>query len=122
MDTRFNSFYSESSHAFVTAMNSFLIESGYRAFRPSFITDYIYTKRAQQYAEDMELMLDVAKRVIARRRAAPTRKRDLVDAMIHEKDPITGKHLPEDNIIRNMITFLIAGNWFLLGLTHCRKN
>ncbi|KAF2650408.1 fatty acid hydroxylase [Lophiostoma macrostomum CBS 122681] len=116
MDTRFNSFYSETSHAFVTAMNSFLLESGNRAVRPSLVTDYIYTKRTQQYAKDMELMQDIAKRVIARRRAAPIRKRDLVDAMIHECDPKTGKHLPEDNIIKNMITFLIAGHETTSGL------
>ena len=109
MDTRFNSFYSETPHAFVDAMVTFLQECGYRAFRPAFITDYIYAKRAQKYGEDMDMMRDIARNVLTRRRATPERKKDLVDAMIHEKDPVTGKRLPEDNIVRNMITFLIAG-------------
>ncbi|KAI9707990.1 MAG: hypothetical protein M1820_004409 [Bogoriella megaspora] len=110
MDTRFNSFYAEMPHPFVAAMTSFLKESGSRSIRPSFVTDYVYRKRTQQYHEDIELMRDVADQVLQKRRTLPTRKKDLVDAMIYEKDPVSGKTLPESNIINNMITFLIAGH------------
>lgn len=114
MDTRFNSFYSETPHAFVEAMNSVLLESGSRAFRPSIVNNYVYRQQTQKYFEDIEKMREIANHVIERRRGASTRKRDLVDAMIHEKDPATGKTLPHDNIVNNMITFLIAGKQSLL--------
>lgn len=113
MDTRFNSFYTETPHSFVVAMSSFLKESGLRSFRPTFFNDYVYRKSTLKYFEDVELMRDVANQVIERRRAASTRKNDLIDAMIHDKDLETGKTLPESSIINNMITFLIAGK--------CRK-
>lgn len=111
MDTRFNSFYSETPHAFVDAMNSFLKESGLRALRPALLTDYVYRKQTQKYFEDIELMRDIARSVVQRRRASSCRKRDLVDAMIYEKDPVTEKNLPEESVIDNMITFLIAGEF-----------
>ncbi|KAF2792907.1 cytochrome P450 [Melanomma pulvis-pyrius CBS 109.77] len=116
MDTRFNSFYSETPHSFVEAMNSFLLESGSRAFRPSFVTDYVYRQQKHKYFEDVKKMREIANHVIERRRSVSTRKKDLVDAMIHEKDPVTGKTLPHDNIINNMITFLIAGHETTSGL------
>ncbi|KAL9617620.1 MAG: hypothetical protein Q9160_007586 [Pyrenula sp. 1 TL-2023] len=92
-------------------MTSFLIECGARVLRPSFVTDYVYRKDTQKYRENIQLMRDVANQVIERRRTDSSRKKDLVDAMIHEKDPKSGKALPESSIINNMITFLIAGNF-----------
>ena len=109
MDTRFNSFYSETPHSFVEAMNSFLTESGSRNLRLSFINEYIYKKQTKKYFEDAEKMRAIANHVIERRQNASTRKKDLIDAMMHEKDPVTGKTLPHENIVNNMITFLIAG-------------
>lgn len=109
MDTRFNSFYSENAHPFVDAMTACLRESGLRALRPAFVTDYVYRKHTQKYFEDITLMRNIAKNVLERRRSSSTRKKDLIDAMIYEKDPATSKNLPESSIIDNMITFLIAG-------------
>lgn len=54
-------------------------------------------------------MKSVSGSVIKERRAHPTDKRDLVNAMMLGEDPKTGKKLSDDNIINNMITFLIAG-------------
>ena len=56
------------------------------------------------------MMRSVAKQVIDERRAHPEDKKDLVNAFLYGKDPKTGKSLPDDNIINNMITLLIAGN------------
>jgi hypothetical protein len=113
MDTRFNSFYSENPHPFVEAMAAVLVESGLRGFRPSFVTDYVYRKQTQKYWEDIGLMRDIAKGVLERRRASPMQKKDLINAMMYEKDPVTGKGLPEESVIDNMITFLIAGKFLL---------
>jgi cytochrome P450/NADPH-cytochrome P450 reductase len=54
-------------------------------------------------------MKSVSRSVIKERRAHPTDKKDLVNAMIQGEDPRTGRRLSDDNIINNMITFLIAG-------------
>lgn len=62
-----------------------------------------------KYIEDIKLMREIANQVLKRRHADPSRKNNLVDAMIHDKDPKTGKILTEISIINNMITFLIAG-------------
>lgn len=53
--------------------------------------------------------------VVTKRRANPTNKNDLVDAMLNEVDPLTGKGLTDGTIIDNMITFLIAGTFLPLG-------
>ena len=54
-------------------------------------------------------MRSVAQHVIDDRRAHPVDKKDLVNAFLYGKDPKTGKSLPDENIMNNMITFLIAG-------------
>ncbi|PVH99192.1 putative cytochrome P450 oxidoreductase OrdA-like protein [Periconia macrospinosa] len=116
MDTRFNSFYSETPHPFVVAMGSFLQESGIRSIRPSLVTKYLYAKQTRAYFKNIATMRGVASEVIARRKSSTSRKQDLVDAMLNEQDPVTGKSLPEENIINNMITFLIAGHETTSGL------
>ena len=87
----------------------FLVESGARTQRPAFVTDYLYRESTKKYWESIDLMKSVAASVIKERRTHPTTKKDLVNAMVLGEDPKTGKTLPDDNIINNMITFLIAG-------------
>lgn len=119
MDTRFNSFYSERPHPFVEAMGTFLQQCGMRMLRPAIVSDYIYRAQTRKFNEDIDVMRHVASTVLERRESASFRKRDLVDAMLYEKDPETGKGLPHDNIINNMITFLIAGKypcWYCFGV------
>jgi cytochrome P450/NADPH-cytochrome P450 reductase len=90
-------------------MVSFLQESGKRSIRPTALTDYVYRESTRKYWEDVKSMREVAGQVIESRRGRPSLKKDLVDAMLHGADPKTGKTLPDENIIDNMITFLIAG-------------
>ncbi|MCJ1471761.1 hypothetical protein MMC13_000401 [Lambiella insularis] len=116
MDTRFNSFYHDNMHPFIDAMNVYLLESGRRASRPEFANNYIYRQSTKKYWESIELMRSVAVQVIKERRTHPSDKKDLVNAMLHGKDPKTGKTLPDDNIVDNMITFLIAGHETTSGL------
>lgn len=47
--------------------------------------------------------------VVQERRANPVDKKDLLNAMLHGKDPQSGKGLDDQGIQNNMITFLIAG-------------
>ena len=113
MDTRFNSFYREGLHPFVEAMQFFLKESGARGSRPEFVNNTLYRQSTKQYWESIEVMKSVAKEVIKERRGNPSDKKDLVNAMLLGTDPKTGKKLPDENIMNNMITFLIAGSHVL---------
>ena len=56
-------------------------------------------------------MVTVATDLIAARRKNPSDKKDLLNAMLKGKDPKTGEGLNDDVIIKNMITFLIAGEF-----------
>lgn len=112
MDTRFNSFYKEEMHPFVSAMTGMLAESGARAQRPAFM-NYFMRAAQQKFDADIALLRKVAGDVVAERRAHPCDKKDLLNAMIKGRDPKTGEGLTDESIINNMITFLIAGkNYF----------
>ncbi|KAN0120409.1 fatty acid hydroxylase [Hyaloscypha variabilis] len=115
MDTRFNSFYHEDMHPFVDAMVGLLQESGARARRPAVAT-YFMRSAQQKYDADIALLKQVAKEVVAERKANPNDKKDLLNAMIKGRDPKTGEGLTEASILNNMITFLIAGHETTSGL------
>jgi len=110
MDTRFNSFYKDELHPFVGAMVGMLRESGARAQRPPFAS-YFMRSAQRQYEADIALLKKVAGDVVAERRAHPSEKNDLLNAMIKGRDPKTGEALTDASIMNNMITFLIAGRF-----------
>ncbi|KAL1610821.1 hypothetical protein SLS60_002492 [Paraconiothyrium brasiliense] len=92
-------------------MNSFLAEAGIRMLRPSVVSDYVYRNQTRKFHQDIELMRHIAEQVIERRKASSSSRKDLVNAMLYEKDPVTDKALPHSSVIDNMITFLIAGQY-----------
>lgn len=108
MDIRFNSFYSDKLHPFVDAMTATFIVSQQRSVRPAWLTALMW-KSNQGFSDNKALLHEVAAEVIARRRANPSDKKDLVNAMLKGRDPATGELLSDDIIMDNMITFLIAG-------------
>lgn len=108
MGTRFNSFYHEELHPFVNAMLGLLVESGARAQRPM-IANLFMRSAQKKYEEDIKFLRKIASDLLADRRAHPTDKKDLLNAMINGRDPKTGEGLSDESIINNMITFLIAG-------------
>jgi cytochrome P450/NADPH-cytochrome P450 reductase len=116
MDTRFNSFYHEELHPFVNAMVGLLAESGARARRPA-VANYFLRSAQQKYDSDIALLKEVAKEVVAERKAHPSEKKDLLNAMINGRDAKTGEGLTEESILNNMITFLIAG-WYSLHVRY----
>ena len=111
MDTRFNSFYTESVHPFVKAMQEVLLEAGRRAIRPPLIKR-LMRSADRKYADDIEVLQSTAQQIVADKRANPTDKKNLVNAMLNGKDPKTGERMTDGNIADNMITFLIAGRGF----------
>jgi cytochrome P450 / NADPH-cytochrome P450 reductase len=94
MDTRFNSFY-RGVHPFVSSMTQFLAESGARAQRPGFVTNYVHRASTQKYWENVKVMRDVADSVVSERRENPSSKKDLLDTMINGKDPKTGEQMSD---------------------------
>lgn len=111
MDTRFNSFYHENMHPFVDAMVGLLAESGARSQRPA-VANYLMRAKQQQYDRDIAYLRQVADEVVAERRANPSDKKDLLNAMVKGRDPKTGEGMTDASITNNMITFLIAGKSF----------
>jgi len=108
MDVRFNSFYTETAHPFGSAMSGSFYESQLRAVQPAWLTSMLWKAR-QRFDEYTNTMHGVANEMIAKRRANPTERKDLVNAMLQGRDPVTGKGLSDGSVRDNMITFLSAG-------------
>lgn len=116
-DYRFNSFYQDEMHPFVSAMVGALKEAGERTRRPKLVSNLMLSK-ARQFEADRELLESVARQLIAERRRDPrgAEKRDLLNLMLNGVDPVTGEKLSDENIGYQMITFLIAGHETTSGL------
>lgn len=77
---------------------------------------------SNEFFDNINIMRSVCKGIIDERRAKPSAKNDLVDAMLHRKDPKTGEAMSDDNVTNNMITFLVAGKASLptiIGISEC---
>lgn len=115
MDFRFNSFYQEEMHPFVATMNNVLTAGIARARLPGLVQKLMFSANEQLKA-DNQYMQKVAMELVELRRQNPTDKKDLLNAMIHGKDPKTGEGMRDQLIASNMVTFLIAGmqslRWF----------
>lgn len=105
---RFNSFYREDIHPFIHTVGDFLIESGTRPGRTT-IEKLLNPGLEKKYRRDIETLRQFAQDYIDHRRANPTDRKDLLNAMLYGKDPKTGQSLTEQSVIDNMLTFLIAG-------------
>lgn len=108
MDYRFNSFYQDKMHPFVDAMLCWLKESGDKSQRGP-VLNHLLFRKANRLQESWDFMTKIAGEIIANRRAHPTEKQDLLNAMIYGVDPKTGERMRDELIISEMITFLVAG-------------
>ncbi|KAK4244447.1 cytochrome P450 [Corynascus novoguineensis] len=115
MNFRFNSYYHDELHPFISAMGDFLTESGARAMRPA-IASIFHQSAARKYWEDIEVLRKTAQGVLDTRRRHATGRKDLLSAMLDGVDPKTGQKLSDSSIIDNLITFLIAGHETTSGL------
>lgn len=116
MDFRFNSYYHEEMHPFITAMGDFLTEAGRRNKRPAFAPNFLYRAANDKYWADIAIMRKTADEVVASRKANPSERKDLLNAMLNGVDPTTGEKLSDSNITDQLITFLIAGHETTSGL------
>ncbi|KAI0687681.1 cytochrome P450 [Cytidiella melzeri] len=109
MSYRINSFYREDNHPFVQAMSDFLVECSQRPRRPGMLST-LMTATTAKFQQDKEFMFEFAKKILEERKTNPIENHDLLYAMLHDKDPKTGAMVPDECIVRNLITFLVAGH------------
>ncbi|PVZ11157.1 bifunctional cytochrome P450/NADPH--P450 reductase [Actinomycetospora cinnamomea] len=115
-DYRFNSFYRDTPHPFVAAMVRSLLAAQARARRLP-IQNRLHRRAERQADEDQALMRDVVQKLIDERRASGEIERgDLLGLMLTGVDRQSGEGLPDDNIIAQCLTFLIAGHETTSGL------
>ncbi|GJE90389.1 bifunctional P-450/NADPH-P450 reductase [Phanerochaete sordida] len=115
MSYRMNTFYMNDVHPFARAMSDFLLESGARARRPALVAPFMRGTNAK-YQQDIDVLMGFVDEIIAERRTHPTDKKDILNTMLHAKDKETGLGMTEDNIRRNLLTFLIAGHETTSGM------
>ncbi|KAI6345444.1 hypothetical protein MCOR25_011031 [Pyricularia grisea] len=116
MDYRFNSFYRDGQHhPFVKHMVSILSEADIQAMLPDWAG--IFRPRAmRKFKKDIQLMTDLCRGMVEARRRNPVVRRDFLNAMLKNSDPETGERLDDDEIVRNLITFLVAGHETTSGM------
>ncbi|KAI3326326.1 cytochrome P450 [Xylariaceae sp. AK1471] len=119
MDTRFNSFYHDEFHPFVQRFGAMFTEIQRRSNRPAWYTWMQWTAN-RQFDENNDFIRKFCADVLARRRRLENEesinRKDVFTAMLHRRDPVTGKQLTDSMIIDNMITFLFAGHDTTAGL------
>jgi cytochrome P450 / NADPH-cytochrome P450 reductase len=115
MDFRFNSYYHDEMHPFISAMGDFLTESGNRSRRPP-LPSFFYRQTDAKYFANIELMRKTSDEVLQARKAHPNDRKDLLNAMLNGRDPKTKQGLSDASITDNLITFLIAGHETTSGL------
>ncbi|KJZ78080.1 hypothetical protein HIM_02717 [Hirsutella minnesotensis 3608] len=116
MDFRFNSYYRDELHPFITAMGDFLSECSRRNKRPSFAPNFLYRAANEKFYQDIAIMRKTADEVVESRKKSPSDRKDLLAAMLNGVDPTTGDKLSDDNITDQLITFLIAGHETTSGM------
>lgn len=113
---RFNSFYRDQPHPFVTSMVRALEESLNQAQRLG-IQDMLMVKTRRQFQQDIDVMFSLVDKMIAERKAHDHEgANDLLAYMLKGRDPDTGESLDDANIRYQIITFLVAGHETTSGL------
>lgn len=112
---RFNSFYRDQPHFFITSMNRALSEAMKKFLRPAFL-DKLMIRKNRHFYEDINTMFTLVDPIIAERRASGEEGNDLLSNMLYGIDPETGEGLDDRNIRFQIITFLIAGHETTSGL------
>jgi cytochrome P450/NADPH-cytochrome P450 reductase len=110
MDYRFNSFYQEGMHPFVAAMTR-VLRAGSEANQLSGILKGMLPSHAAALQKDKDLQKQIAMEIVQKRRDSGIERKDLLNAMIYNKDPKTGQGMSDALIAANMQTFLIAGTF-----------
>ena len=116
-DYRFNSLYRETPHPFVAAMVRNLAERQKEA-KELPIQRKLRIQARRQYKEDQDFQANIVKGLMADRRRLgdAADNTDLLGLMLTGVDKQSGMTLPDDNIVAQCLTFLIAGHETTSGL------
>ncbi|KJZ75343.1 hypothetical protein HIM_05269 [Hirsutella minnesotensis 3608] len=107
---RFNEFYSDETHPFAQQMSNVLLLSGRRSNRSDIENKFHYWEEQERQA-DVKAMHDLANHIVNERKANPKPDaKDLLNTLIHGVDKETGESLSQENVVYNMVTFLVAGH------------
>ena len=68
-----------------------------------------YPGRRRAYRARDFLRRDLS-RIVAGRRAVPSEHPDLLDSLISARDPETGRSMTDEEVVNNLLTFIIAGH------------
>jgi cytochrome P450/NADPH-cytochrome P450 reductase len=114
---RFNSFYSNEMHPFVTAMVRQFQETSERMRRPAFMTRLMVMKERQR-AEDSATMRGMSDMLLARRKQTGpgSGRRDLLDLMLAARGAEGGEGLSDAFISGQLVGLLVAGHETTSGL------
>jgi cytochrome P450/NADPH-cytochrome P450 reductase len=115
---RFNSFYREEPHPFITALVRALEEALERGQRLP-VQDRLMVRHHRQFQTDISTMNSLVDRMIRERRhrrAGQEPANDLLGYMLSGVDRQTGEGLDDLNIRYQILTFLIAGHETTSGL------
>lgn len=116
MDFRFNSFYRDGGfHPFVDSMNSWLKDADRQSSRPELVNN-LRILSTKKFEADIKSMRNICQGIVEERRKHPVETNDLLNALLHNKDPKSGQGLSDDSVIDNLITFLVAGHETTSGL------
>lgn len=116
MGYRLNSFYSsETMHPFVESMMYVLKEADLQSILPD-IANSIRVKAHRRMSKSIEAMRSMARDILKERRDNPGSIDDLLNTLLHGRDPLTGEGMSDELIINNVTTFLIAGHETTSGL------
>jgi len=116
-DYRFNSFYRDTPHPFVTAMLG-VLDAAQQSVRQLPALRRMYWRQEQRMVADQASMVKIVERLIDERRASGRLGQvgDLLDRMLTGVDRKSGEMLDDRNIVAQCITFLIAGHETTSGL------
>lgn len=111
--TSFGSFDDDQDAPFVKALNGVLSGFGPLQKCPPQLWELLFPKRLADIRGRGKLMRETCIEVIRKRRAketsSSTTKKDIMDMMLEDSDPKTGKRMTEEMIVDNVLTFLFAG-------------
>lgn len=108
---RFNNFYTEGVHPFLTEMVNVLSEAGARAQRTKIETK-LHFMAAEQFDRDIKSMHKLCDDIVQERIKNPQPEiNDLLNVMLNTKDPETGERLDDENIRLQMATFLVSSRF-----------
>ncbi|PJH92048.1 bifunctional P-450/NADPH--P450 reductase [Bacillus sp. SN1] len=113
---RFNSYYRETPHPFISSMVRALDEAMHQMQRLDF-QDKLMVRTKRQFHHDIQTMFSLVDSIIAERRSNGDQdEKDLLARMLNVEDPETDDKLDDENIRFQIITFLIAGHETTSGL------